>query len=1347
LSYVGKGAHIGKIVISHQVDRMIDCAEQCIERMLAQHQLAQRQPLSDSVFRLKPELTEASVTSARAATRAQGGRKQGPATPPENIGIAVIGMAGQFPQAADLPSFWRNIAEGRDCISEVPASRWSADDYYDADRLAPGKSYCKWMGVIEDADKFDPLFFSISPAEAKMMDPQQRLFLQACWHCIEDAGINPDTLSGTRCGVFAGCTQGLYGQSDDGDDLDAQGLMGGNSAILAARISYFLNLKGPSLAIDTACSSSLVAINEACNYLQLGKVDLALAGGVTVLAGPGLHIMTSKAGMLSPQGRCFTFDNKADGFVPGEGVGVVLLKNLARALEDGDPIHGVIRGWGVNQDGKTNGITAPSPGSQIQLQKQVYEEFGLSPDTITLVEAHGTGTKLGDPIEVGALIESFRASTTRQHYCALGSVKSNIGHTLSAAGVCGFIKILLALKHRQLPPTVQFKQLNEHIPLAGSPFVINTELRPWRVAEGAVRRAAVSSFSFSGTNAHLVVDEAPEQNIALPEQPACLIVLSARSPRQLREQAHQLAEYAATHQAVSLTSVSYTLLTGRKHFPHRLAAIVSNEQELEHCLREWLASGQSSQVLSGYSNEVEIRSAQALPLSSIEPADQRIHLRQLGERFCLGESLQPAQALAAVALSTQRLRRTALPGYPFAKESYWIGRASPAAMQPAETCPVSVRTESNKSSSDVVAGAAQKQWIFVAEKQVLDPLPKSMDWQVALRKVSAQRLLIVADDEDRSSLASLVTQLEKSLETAPGTSSGISVETVAYQDLSIEKLRAIPDAVIICGPSDRRAESPGFVDQDIRNVFDVCRLFMRKAWDSPIQFYYVYADDERNQAIDCEALSGLLSSAAMENSHHRWTLISCDRSVDATRRNQIILQEWLSGAVAESALPFVEVRHRDSQRWSTRLQAVDVEPGPQSIFRAKATYLITGGLGPMGMLLCSELARRYQARLVILSRSPLDEEQREKINALESLGASVHYFPVDITDQAALAATYRAVKSSVGEIHGVMLLANQVQDGIIANKTWESFAMETATKTRGTMYVDELTASEPLEFFLLFSSVAAYGLAGSAGYSYSSAFQNAFARYRNNLGKTGARSGFSLSCCWGPWTVDYYLRQANGEDRSKKFAAQGTDLITIEAAFPLIQSSSLVRRDALGMVAVRDAQRFSSLMMLDGRAAKPSVTKSAVCAGFAWFVRHLERWEGNQQSGRKLSIATVEETIPLEEIRKLPPDLIQRLYKLLQAEDESGGPGAGAETDGAHSPAEIVDAVAQALAAVLELQSVSHDEPFQNYGLDSIVAMKLVTRLERHLSMSIEPKWLIDFPTVRTLAAFLTTQESLKATT
>ena len=248
------------------------------------------------------------------------------------------------------------------------------DLFYDPDENIPGKSYSRWMGVLEDVDKFDPLFFNISPADAELMDPQQRLFLQNCWHCIEDAGLNPFGLGGSRCGVFVGCGPSDYGQLMDTQGLSSQGLIGGSSSILSARLSFLLNLKGPCMAIDTACSSALAAIAQACDSLVLGNSDLALAGGVSVMTGPGMHIMTSQAGMLSKNGRCFTFDKRADGFVPGEGVGVVLLKRLGDAIDDQDPIYGVIRGWGINHDGKTNGMTAPSVKSQILLEKGVYEK-------------------------------------------------------------------------------------------------------------------------------------------------------------------------------------------------------------------------------------------------------------------------------------------------------------------------------------------------------------------------------------------------------------------------------------------------------------------------------------------------------------------------------------------------------------------------------------------------------------------------------------------------------------------------------------------------------------------------------------------------------------------------------------------------------------------------------------------------------------------------------------------------------------------------------------------------------------------------------------------------------------
>ncbi|MET0322123.1 MAG: polyketide synthase, partial [Duganella sp.] len=508
--------------------------------------------------------------------------------------IAVIGMAGRFPKARDLDQFWRNLAAGRDCIDEVPADRWRADLYFDADREQPGKTYSRWMGCLDDVAMFDPLFFGISPREAEWMDPQQRVFLQSAWHCVEDAGYGPELLAGSRCGVFVGCTAGDYSQEIARTDLNAQNFMGRASAILASRIAYLLDLQGPCMAIDTACSSSLVAMASACDSLASGACDMALAGGVCVLAGPDMHIMTSKAGMLSPDGRCHTFDQRANGFVPGEGVAAVMLKRLDDAIRDGDRIDGVIGGWGVNQDGKTNGMTAPNPQSQARLQQDIYRKFGIDPGTIVLVETHGTGTRLGDPIEVEGLKEAFGAFTERAGYCALGSVKSNIGHTLAAAGIAGAVKLLLALKHQAMPPTLHVEQVNPHIELEGSPFFINRTVRPWLPEQGKTRRAAVSSFGFSGTNAHLVIEEfqlaePASASASAPTAPAAgphAVVLSARSTERLAVVARRLLDFIDLpgHDTIELADLAYTLQVGREAMAARLALEAHTLPELRSAL-------------------------------------------------------------------------------------------------------------------------------------------------------------------------------------------------------------------------------------------------------------------------------------------------------------------------------------------------------------------------------------------------------------------------------------------------------------------------------------------------------------------------------------------------------------------------------------------------------------------------------------------------------------------------------------------------------------------------------------------------------------------------------------------
>nr|AGS77291.1 polyketide synthase [Myxococcus fulvus] len=584
--------------------------------------------------------------------------------------IAVIGMAAKLPGARNVDEYWRNLKAGVSSIREVPSDRW------DASRAG---HRCKWGGFLDEVDAFDPLFFNISPSEAALMDPQQRLFLETSWTALEDAGYSAERLDGERCGVYVGVLNNDYYELLCGDARaarQAQSMTGNANSILAARIAYFLNLKGPAMQVDTACSSSLVAVHLARQSLVNDEADMMLVGGVTLYLAETSYARMSEAGMLSPTGQCHTFDQRADGFVPGEGVGAVVLKRLDKALKDGDRIYGVIKGTATNQDGKTNGITAPSAQSQTALQVALYRRFGIDPETLTYVEAHGTGTKLGDPIEVKALTDAFRAFTPRTRFCALGSVKTNIGHTSAAAGVAGLIKVLLALRHRQLPPSLNFARENGLIGFEATPFRVVTELTDWVPAPGMPRRAAISSFGFSGTNAHLVVEEypsVPPARSSVHVRPQ-VVVLSARDTERLRAQARELADFiAARGELLSLDAVAWTLQSGRTAMEERLAFVASSLPEVRERLLGFLegagdaglhhrrlteGSSEADWLLEGHEGEQYMKAL--LSGGALE---------KVAKLWTMGVRLDWSRLHDQ---SSRRPEIVSLPTYPFARERCWF---------------------------------------------------------------------------------------------------------------------------------------------------------------------------------------------------------------------------------------------------------------------------------------------------------------------------------------------------------------------------------------------------------------------------------------------------------------------------------------------------------------------------------------------------------------------------------------------------------------------------------------------------------------------------------------------------
>ena len=519
--------------------------------------------------------------------------------------IAIVAVSCHFPGAPDAEAFWELLSGGVDAIREVPEDRFDIDEFYDPDPATPGKTYTRFGGFLDSVDGFDPEFFGISPREAVWIEPQQRLMLETVWEGLERAGYAPSALRGSRTGVFAGVAANEYAHllsSESVDKIEPYFITGNALNAISGRVAFALGLEGPAVAVDTACSSALVAVHQACQALHSGDCDLALAGGVSVLLSPVTAIAASRARMLSPVGRCKTFDASADGYVRSEGCGILVLKRLSDAERDGDRVCAVISSSAVNQDGASSGLTVPNGGAQQRLIEAALARAGLTGGDVDYLEAHGTGTPLGDPIEVQAAAAAYGASRDADRPLLMGSVKTNIGHTESASGAAGLIKVVLSLQHEVLPQSLHFETPSPHIPWDSLPVRVVDEAIPWQ-ANGRPRRAGVSSFGFTGTNAHVLIEEAPPQP-ARPEsdtheQPFHVLAVSARSPEALVALAQRYDAWLAAHPEVDLADVCHTVGTGRSHFEHRAALVVDSVQGAREGLAELAESRLRPGVVRG----------------------------------------------------------------------------------------------------------------------------------------------------------------------------------------------------------------------------------------------------------------------------------------------------------------------------------------------------------------------------------------------------------------------------------------------------------------------------------------------------------------------------------------------------------------------------------------------------------------------------------------------------------------------------------------------------------------------------------------------------------------------------
>jgi len=1135
--------------------------------------------------------------------------------------IAIIGIAGQFPQAKNVDEFWRNIAEGRNCISQIPRERWDVEAYYQPGEPVPGKTSSQWVGALEDYDLFDPLFFNISPTEAESMDPQQRLFLQTSWHSIEDAGYDARVLSGSKCGVFVGCAAGDYHHLSRQHHLSAQGFTGSAMSILAARISYFLNLQGPCVSIDTACSSSLVAIAQACDSLISGGSDLALAGGVYVMAGPDMHIMTSQAAMLSPAGRCFTFDQRADGFVPGEGVGVIVLKRLADAERDGDLIRGVIRGWGVNQDGRTNGITAPNPESQTRLEQEVYDKFGIDPSTIQLIEAHGTGTKLGDPIEVEGLKAAFKKYTQKREFCALGSVKSNIGHCLTAAGAAGVIKLLLAMQHRQLPPTINFEKLNEHIDLTDSPFHVNTQLQAWEPISAEGLQAAISSFGFSGTNAHLVIGEyvtpvAAQRISVAPRADRMLIPLSARTTEQLQQKARDLADFIRGSQSLDLVSAAYTLQVGRQAMDERLGFVVRSIEQLSERLDAFLSGEQviedsyRGQARRGKASMGMVGQDEDLTSAVVDRCIEEQKFGKLLELWVHGVEVDWSRLYGG-----DRPRRVSLPAYPFARERYWIDMS---AIEPAV-------------ATSVTAVLHPPVHLNTAETVLATPA-----WQTraieASAKTSAERHVLLCEFP------------------------GVSIATLEARMPNVSIL-SLQDE-----PQRSMAERYGaYAEACFERVQSILQA---KSQDGALVQLVVPGDPNQGPL---NGLTALLRTAALESPKFAGQLLIVGAETTAEE-----LAERLHAEHAGSPEPVVRYAHglRQVQRWQ---EVVASQEAPSIAFREDGVYLITGGFGGLGLLFAKEiLAGTDNARVILTGRATLSPERQSRLDGLSATGR-VSYRQVDLQDREGVEQLMAGVLDEHHALHGVLHFAGTTADRLIQQKTVSELREVLAPKVTGTFHLDHATREVELDFFVLFSSIAALvGNVGQADYATANAFGDHFAAWRERQVAAGLRRGRTRTINWPLW-------EAGG----MAIDAAGRELLRQTMGVEPMQTASGLRAFYRSL-----ELPHAQTLVLEGDRQKLTA-----------FLRKARLFE--------------------------PADAVPSAQRV-----------ASAEPAPAFSQNQLQQHLASMLGSILKIDPsrIDVDQPFVELGLDSFLGASLVVAVNKRFGTELAHILLFDYPTVRALA-------------
>lgn len=1018
--------------------------------------------------------------------------------PKQSIEYAVIGIACRFSQADSPQQFWKNLIDKKDTIGSFPKNRIQDVKYVNQQTFEMFRGLnCRVGSYLDRIDLFDHTFFGLTPAETRVMDPQQRIFLETAVEALEDAGLTEDELRESKTGVYVGFSINDDNYIDILAKDDPNVALGNQPSMLAYRLSFLYDLRGPTMIVDTACSSSLVAVHQACQAISTGDCEQAIVGGVNIRLFPAIREINN-LGIEAYDGRCKSFDEKANGTNIGDGIAALVIKRKDLAERDGDFIHALIKGSAVNSDGSSNGITAPNPEAQSSVITEAWKKAGINPEKLNFIETHGTGTKLGDPIEVTGISHAFSEFTSKKQFCALGAVKTNIGHLEATSGMAGFIKAVLSLEHRQLPPNIHFTKPNPFIDFDNSPVYVNTELKTWTSSEEKLI-AGVSSFGISGTNCHVVLEE--YQNVAKQEvnKEASVFFISAKNEESLKGILSKYSDYLITC-PYSFADICFSSAIARNHYSHRIAIIADSIVDLKNKIDQYLFD--RKHLENQLNNQIFYHNLTHHHSWTL-PTQLSGNLEYILNLYFSGQHVNWKNILG-----TQSRRKVPLPTYAFLSKRHWpkIEIEMNDIQQRIDSVCHSLKWIAEENIPEAVKGSYGKYLYFMQE------LPAHENFFNLSVKNGVQGIKVYMGTEFR--------QINDNTFSIAPNNSGHYEKLI--QELSCNGQIAGVVHMWDCAPIGSAMNSlEGISDSQIAGTlssYHLIRAFQKQFIEPAIRFItmtsYAHQVIDSDSVIDPSRMPSLGINKVISQEYPKTMSLSidCDIINYNDRMGAMLFSEIFDNPVYKNAV----VAIREGKRFVQiidKLNLNNIKDRKISI-RENGVYVIAGGVGYLGMQTSLLLARKARVKIALLSRRPpseLTEKHHNQFEEIRKNGSEIMYIQTDITDLKSCQEAINVINAQYGSINGVFVANKNISHQRLDEVSYDFIRKNILSKLRGVWLLDDLTANQKPDFMATFSSISSLtGGPTGADCCASNLFLDSYGDYRNSLGRTTITMNYTL---------------------------------------------------------------------------------------------------------------------------------------------------------------------------------------------------------------------------------------------